>query len=78
MQFFGAIKMLCMDKKTKRGPGRPKSRKETTAFQVRIDRHLSDALEQLASKNRRPRNTEVVVAIEQYLEAAGLWPPSQV
>lgn len=68
--------MPIMADKPKRNRGRPRVRRETVSLQARIDRALSDVLDGVADRNRRPKNTEIIIAIEQYLQSLGLWPPS--
>ncbi len=59
----------------KRGPGRPAGRTKVP-LPLRIDPRLKAALETLAEMNRRKVTTEVELALEDRLRAAGLWPPS--
>lgn len=55
--------------------GRPKgSGKDVVAFQVRLPAALGAALDAQVAESRRPKNTEVVIAIEEYLKRLGRWP----
>lgn len=42
---------------------------------LRFSRQLIEAMRDLAEKNRRPLTTEITIALENHLTAAGLWPP---
>jgi hypothetical protein len=42
---------------------------------VRLPADLESALRESAASNRRTLTAEMVLAIEAYLQAAGLWPP---
>lgn len=38
---------------------------------------MRDAIDLLAERNRRLVTTEVIIALEEYLTKAGLWPPKK-
>lgn len=58
--------------------GRPKgSGKDVVALQVRLPVDLSAALDAQVAGTRRPKNTEIVIALEEYLKRAGRWPPQE-
>jgi hypothetical protein len=65
--------LLMASKKPKRG--RPPGRQTTVVIQARVSPALGDALDQLAAQTRRSKNTEMVLALEEHLKKAGLWPP---
>ncbi len=44
-------------------------------FMVRLDPRIRAQLRLLAERNASDESTEVRIAIRQYLEAAGMWPP---
>jgi hypothetical protein len=56
------------DRKPIQRSGRP--------LNVWIPEELRAALDASAAKNRRPLTTEVAIALEQYLQTQGLWPPN--
>lgn len=55
--------------------GRPPGRKETFVIQARVEWPLYEALEKLSAETRRTKNAELVLALEQYLQGLGKWPP---
>jgi hypothetical protein len=59
------------EKKPKRG--RPKGRQTTVVVQARVSPEMHAALEKLAERNRRTKNTEMIIALEKHLQEAGLW-----
>lgn len=61
--------MLVMAKK------KPTSRKGKP-LGVWIDTALRDAIEAARKRNRRTLREEVSLALEQYLERLGVWPPA--
>lgn len=56
-------------------PGRPAGRTPTYTVFVRIPLPLGDAFEKMLAKTRRSATAELTIAMEEYLERAGLWPP---
>jgi len=66
-----------MPKKTP-GRGRPKGGKPTESIQARVSLELHAALEKLTAQTRRTKNVELVLALEEHLRRAGLWPPPPV
>ncbi len=69
------IETMARNKKTT-GRGRPKGIKPTETIQARVSPELYAALDKLIATTRRSKNTELVLALEEHLRAAGLWPPS--
>ena len=60
-------------KKKKRG--RPASAVPLVAFQLRLPATLNRVLEEAALAGHRPKNSEIVLAIEEHLAGLGRWPP---
>lgn len=58
------------------GRGRPKGAKPTESIQARVDPALYEALEKLSKRTRRTKNAELILALEEHLRQAGLWPPA--
>lgn len=69
------IASMAEPKKPKRGKGRPKGRRPTVVLQARVSPEMSEAFERLLQQTRRPKNTELIIALENHLKAAGFWPP---
>ena len=65
--------MLLMAKKPTRG--RPPAPEKTTSVGFRATDSIIEALDILAAQNRRSRATEILLAVEAHLKAAGLWSP---
>jgi hypothetical protein len=64
------------DPKKKRKAGRPRSLSEPRpSFMLKLPEVYRQQLRRLKLKNRRPISTEVMIALEEYLAKAGLWPP---
>ncbi len=66
-----------MPNKRDRKPGRPKTRKETVQVSVRLDADLVKMLNDHVDTLRPESSVRAVLqlAVEEYLERAGLWPP---
>jgi hypothetical protein len=77
LNLLGEAGMIAAMTDKKKKPGRPKGRKETIVVQARAEPLMHEALERLAQQNRRTKNTEMLIALENHLRAAGLWPPPQ-
>jgi predicted transcriptional regulator len=58
------------------GQGRARDRGATRTITVELDPALDDALEAFRIKDRRTKRAVVTIAIEQYLERQGAWPPA--
>jgi hypothetical protein len=54
---------------------RPKPNRRGKPLHVWLDPALRDLLDALAARTRRSLTTEVTIALEAHLTAAGLWPP---
>jgi len=65
--------MIAMAKKPMRG--RPPAPEQTTSVSFRATDSIIEALDLLALRNRRSRATEILLAVEAYLTAAGVWSP---
>jgi hypothetical protein len=55
------------------GPRRPK--RTGVPLHIYVPPELRAAMDALAERNRRLLTTEVIMALEAHLAAAGLWPP---
>lgn len=62
-------------KMAKRKRGRPASGVPLVAFQLRIPAALNAALEEAARQGHRPKNSQIILALEQQLTDLYLWPP---
>lgn len=63
-------------KKSAKAPGAPTKDQHTQKLLgVRLPDDLTNAMRALAVKNYRSLTSEIRLALERYLEAAGLWPP---
>jgi hypothetical protein len=67
--------VAAMSKKPKRGRPRAARTEEYATLSVRMTAPLRAALADAAARSRRSASTEIVLAIEHYLAAQGLWPP---
>lgn len=63
------------NQKPKAQPKRDRKGKKT--LNVFIEASLRNAVDASCEKNRRSLTDEVSIALEQYLEREGLWPPKQ-
>lgn len=62
----------------KRKPGRPRtSPPDLIVIQAKVTPALHAALERAASRLRRTKNAEMVIALENHLKALGLWSPPE-
>jgi hypothetical protein len=64
-----------VDKSTNPQQGQAKDHHRQPVLGVRISGRLVDQVRTLAKRNRRPLTTEITIALEEYLEKNGLWPP---
>ena len=68
--------MLDMAKKRPKKPaGRARDRGETRLVTFELDVKLDDALEVFHQRDRRTKKAIVSMALEQFLERQGAWPP---
>jgi hypothetical protein len=66
--------MLSMAKRKK---GRARERGDTVTFTFEMTPAHADALEACRVRERRTKTTVLLLALEEYLQRAGLWPPQQ-
>lgn len=55
--------------------GRPKSATPKYQFALRLDPAVGAALAEAVKRSRRTTTEEIRIAIENHLQALGLWPP---
>lgn len=67
--------MLLMATDEKKDDGPKKPNRKGVPLHIWLDAQLRAAIDALAETNRRPLTTEVSIALENHLKAAGLWPP---
>lgn len=60
---------------SQQSPKQPPPNRTGKSLHVYIDPALRDAMELLVRQSRRSLTTEVEIALENHLSAAGLWPP---
>jgi hypothetical protein len=70
-------KMPGMDDKKRKKPGRPPGRKTSATVYARVDPELEGAIDAYIQAQRvQPTQTAVViVALQEFLEKEGFWPP---
>lgn len=68
---------LMANSKKSNEPKRPKPARTGVPLHVWIDPRLRRAMDLLAAQTRRSLTTEVTMALESHLKAAGLWPISE-
>lgn len=75
----GADTMLDMAKrrKTDDDASKPKPNRTGVPLYVYVPPEIRSAIDELAERNRRPLTSEVLIALEAHLKAAGLWPPKK-
>lgn len=56
-------------------PEKRRPNRSGVPLHIYISRELRQAINELAEENRRLITTEVVIALENHLKAAGRWPP---
>ena len=72
------LAMTDRSRKPRKPSGARKPPKRTgVPLHIYIDPALRDALNKLCDKTRRLLTTEVVIALENHLQAAELWPPPE-
>lgn len=70
------MRLMTKKKKPESGAKRPKPTRTGVPLHVWLDPALRQAIDCLAAQTRRSLTTEVTMALESHLKAAGLWPPA--
>jgi hypothetical protein len=69
----GTLASMASKKKPR---GRSRERGRSVVFGFEMEPELDAALERFAKVDRRTKKTIVTMALEQFLERAGHWPPA--
>jgi hypothetical protein len=64
-------------KKNPRKTGRARDRGEVRLVTIELDPRLDDAVEEFMVKDRRSKKVVITMALEEFLESKGLWPPAE-
>jgi hypothetical protein len=67
----------CHGRAIKRAPGDPELTTVKPPVIIRLHEDLRKGLDALAARNASTVTSEIRIAIREYLEAEGLWPPKQ-
>jgi hypothetical protein len=62
-------------KKNRNKGGRARQRGEVRLINAEVDPRLDDAVEEFMIRDRRSKKVVITMALEEFLQKHGLWPP---